>query len=106
MNSQFKHNLKGIFSKSHLYRDCLQKGRIYCSTPQSITLAATLAATSWHINEKGGIGPIFEKPLGSFICIGLVSLFTDLCATTISDCISHNTKPMLPIILFGSVMRK
>jgi hypothetical protein len=100
----FRETLKNI-NYSINYKDFLRRGHLYCATPKSVTVASAFAATSWAINYNCGVGPIFEKPLTSIICIGIATLFTDFCASAIYECI-HDikpiAKPIVPIMLFGS----
>ena len=84
------------------YKECLKRGRMFCMTPKSITIASVMAFTSWNIKDKDDVGLMLESPLSTIIYVGIGSFIINGCAEMISECLPYNGKPIVPLMLFGS----
>jgi len=84
------------------YKECLKRGRIFCMTPKSITIASVMAFTSWNIKHKEDVGLMLERPLSTIIYVGIGSFIINACAEMVSECLPYNGKPIVPLMLFGS----
>jgi len=84
------------------YKECLKRGRMFCMTSKSITIASVMAFTSWNIKHKEDVGLMLESPLSTIIYVGIGSFIINACAEMISECLPYNGKPIVPLMLFGS----